>query len=79
MRLSRWMHRLYAFAFGYFWMSCPKCGRMFGGHEEGGGIMHLGGGRGKIMCPLHPDDEGEEYLAQIPRITEWRFVGSGSV
>jgi len=29
----RWMHKLYASAAGYFWLPCPVCGRMFGGHE----------------------------------------------
>jgi C4-type Zn-finger protein len=34
MHLPRWMHKAYAFAFGYFWLPCPVCGRMFGGHER---------------------------------------------
>lgn len=29
----RTLHRLYAWLFGYFWLPCPVCGRMFGGHE----------------------------------------------
>lgn len=32
-RLPRWAHRLYAHAFGYFWLPCPACSRRFGGHE----------------------------------------------
>jgi hypothetical protein len=27
------LHRLYAWALGYFWIPCPLCGRYFGGHE----------------------------------------------
>ena len=27
--------RLYAEANGYFWLPCPLCGQMFGGHEWG--------------------------------------------
>lgn len=33
MRLPRWMHRAYARFFGYFWIPCPLCGYMRGGHE----------------------------------------------
>jgi hypothetical protein len=33
MRLPRWVHRLYAWALGYFWRPCPACGVKFGGHE----------------------------------------------
>lgn len=36
--LPRFVHRWYARLFGYFWLPCPRCGRWFGGHEEGGGI-----------------------------------------
>jgi hypothetical protein len=32
----RWLQRLYAKAHGYYWMPCPGCGRMFGGHEAHG-------------------------------------------
>ena len=33
MRVSRFLHRCYAFLFGYFWIPCPLCGKYFGGHE----------------------------------------------
>jgi len=33
MKLPRWVHWVYAWAFRYFWASCPLCGKMFGGHE----------------------------------------------
>jgi hypothetical protein len=29
----RWLNRLIAHLGGYFWMPCPLCGEMFGGHE----------------------------------------------
>jgi len=29
----RLFNKLYAKLFGYFWLPCPICGRMFGGHE----------------------------------------------
>jgi hypothetical protein len=31
----RTFNRLYAAAFGYFWLPCPSCGQDFGGHEWG--------------------------------------------
>lgn len=33
MMLPRFAHKAYAKAMGYFWLPCPVCGRMFGGHE----------------------------------------------
>jgi hypothetical protein len=29
----RWLNKLYASIFGYFWLPCPICGEYFGGHE----------------------------------------------
>ena len=29
----RLLNKLYAHLFGYFWLPCPLCGQMFGGHE----------------------------------------------
>lgn len=29
----RWLSHLWAIFAGYFWISCPVCGRKFGGHE----------------------------------------------
>lgn len=29
----RWWARLRAWALGFFWLECPSCGEMFGGHE----------------------------------------------
>jgi hypothetical protein len=31
--LPRWCHQLYARGLGYFWLPCPLCGQMSGGHE----------------------------------------------
>jgi hypothetical protein len=38
-RLPWWLHRRYAWAAGYFWLPCPVCGREFGGHERGAGVI----------------------------------------
>lgn len=32
-RFPRWINRIYAKAFDYFWLPCDMCGRDFGGHE----------------------------------------------
>lgn len=54
-RHPRWLHRLYAFVNGYFWLPCPSCGRYFGGHERGGGTL---GNKGTCpLCPRRYDDE----------------------
>lgn len=31
----RFLNRVYAFVFGYFWLTCPICKEYFGGHESG--------------------------------------------
>lgn len=50
----RLLHKLRARLFGYFWLPCPVCGRMFGGHE----IRHVStasliaeDGRAYCVCP----------------------------
>ncbi len=52
--IMRTFHRVYAWLFGYFWLPCPVCGRMFGGHE----IHNINTtplltapGTGKCVCP----------------------------
>ena len=53
--IPRWMHKLYAKALGYFWLSCPRCGAMFGGHQIGDRPTHMGEfdptRHYKITCP----------------------------
>jgi hypothetical protein len=53
--MPRWVHKIYAFLNGYFWMPCPTCGEMFGGHETKlSGIKITERGetwtRGKCIC-----------------------------
>lgn len=38
----RWLNRLYAGLFGYFWLPCPLCGEYFGGHEWRGDNQDVG-------------------------------------
>lgn len=33
MQLTRRLHKIWAGLAGYFWLPCPLCGEMFGGHE----------------------------------------------
>ena len=33
MKKPRFIERIRAFYGGYFWLPCPVCGKMFGGHE----------------------------------------------
>lgn len=56
-KLSRVLAWLRAFIGGHFWLPCPRCGRNFGGHEEGGGVIYRGTS-GSICCPLCPGDSG---------------------
>lgn len=41
MRFPRFVHRLWAWLRGYFWIPCPICSREFGGHERKGGLLYL--------------------------------------
>lgn len=60
---------------GYFWLPCPVCGQMFGGHEVGptgrGGTLYYGfdsegyGRSGYMTCPNCPG--------------EYRYAEDGSV
>ena len=47
----RWLHRLYARLRGYFWLPCPICGQMFGGHERGCGDLMTSWTDGVCVCP----------------------------
>lgn len=49
LKRPRWLQWLKALACGYFWMPCPICGRMFGGHEEHGSWDTWPGG-GLVTC-----------------------------
>lgn len=55
MKLPRWVHRLWAFFFGYFWLPCPLCGEKFGGYEwrvdEPSSSIMLSWSEGHGVCP----------------------------
>ena len=57
-RAPEFIRHFTAWLGGYFWLPCPNCGRMFGGHEirkGGGGTYHSRGGS-FTTCPLCPGD-----------------------
>jgi hypothetical protein len=52
--MPRFLHKLYAHAVGYFWLPCPICGRMYGGHEIAN--VHTAAiigddGKARVVCP----------------------------
>ena len=50
----------YAAEHGFFWALCPRCGRMFGGHEQPSGGCHwnIAGTTGQVCCPQCPGESG---------------------
>lgn len=56
MRLPRWFARIVAALLGYFWLPCPRCGRMFAGFEYRGSIPNDRGCFSVTCCP--PFDRG---------------------
>jgi len=59
MKHRRW-NRIRAFVCGYYWLPCPNCGQMYGGHEMGGGTLYHEGGptwaKGTCLCPDCPEN-----------------------
>jgi len=52
MKLPRVIHRIYANLMGYFWLPCPLCRRMFGGHEWlPGNTLQESLSEGRGVCP----------------------------
>lgn len=65
---------------GYFWMPCPLCGRMFGGHEKGGTLM-------RDMCSGQMTCANSDCMVEaerrnktiFPRLEETSYIGPGWV
>lgn len=53
--MPRFLHKLYAHTANYFWLPCPRCGQMFGGHESAGTDWILDG-KGRMTCSDCPGD-----------------------
>lgn len=52
----RTFNRLRAEFGGYFWIPCPRCGQMFGGHEGCGVDWELGVPCGRTTCSDCPEE-----------------------
>lgn len=52
----RRFNRLRALFLGYFWLPCPACGRMFGGHESGWRVID-----GRVACKAHDPWRRKEH------------------
>lgn len=46
----RFLNKIWAFIFGYFWLPCPLCGNKFGGHECWESLM-VSYSEGVGVCP----------------------------
>lgn len=46
----RLLNKIFAFMFGYFWLPCPICGRMFGGHEIADTVLIGHGPLERLVC-----------------------------
>lgn len=69
MRRPRWVNRLYANLLGYFWLPCPICGQMFGGHE-----------RSKtVSVPVGPDASLIVCWRHAPRVSPLSAFGTNAL
>ena len=50
MPVSRLLNKIYANLSGYFWLPCPICGRMFGGHECSDSVLMKTETSGNCVC-----------------------------
>lgn len=69
-------HKLYANTFGYFWLPCPICDELFGGHEASGIHLMSTLSSGQSVCPNCEDEAknrnkdvfGVYELKDVPRL-----------
>lgn len=67
--MMRWLHRIYAAVFGYFWLPCPICGRCFGGHEHTGAALMTSWFEGRGVCSNCETEaarRNKEYMDRNP-------------
>lgn len=65
MKLWRYLNKIYANKFGYFWLSCPRCGKMFGGHEVGKDALHRTIYSGSVCCKFCEKGHLETFLDYV--------------
>jgi uncharacterized C2H2 Zn-finger protein len=68
--MPRWLHRLWARVAGYFWVPCPECGQMFGGHErQPVAVFSVYADGNKMLCPrCTPVVAAREWAAFITQV-----------
>lgn len=71
------LNQFYAWVFGYFWLPCPKCKAMFGGHQVSPGGAHVivteaDGQHCYCVCPAcdTPELRAENWHDQQARIAD---------
>jgi hypothetical protein len=65
---------LYAKLRGYFWLPCPICGQMFGGHEKGGDLM-TSWEDGLMVCPRCVDEAAlRNTLWRMANVKTWPLL-----
>jgi hypothetical protein len=62
-KASRLFSQLYALFGGYFWLPCPLCGRMFGGHEIADVGLMTDWNYGKSVCKHCADEASRRNAA----------------
>lgn len=72
------LSQFYAWVFGYFWLPCPKCGTMFGGHQVAPGGAHIiverpDGQHCMCVCPACDTEElrAENRRDLQQQMTQW--------
>lgn len=73
--MPRWIHRLYAQCFGYFWKPCRLCGAMHGGHEIRDGDYYLHDDDGDIGHAVCQAAECQEIARRSQEAWERRRYG----
>ena len=48
--MNRTLAKIWAHLWGYFWLPCPICGEMFGGHEGSLGVLIVAPGDARLTC-----------------------------
>jgi hypothetical protein len=71
----RLYNRLKAHVLGYFWLPCPLCRQMFGGHETGT-TLYTGPHEGVCVCP---DCASRATELNEQHFKEWETQGALNV
>lgn len=69
MKIPRFIHYIYAHAMAYYWLPCPICWRMYGGHENDGGTLWDSRYSGRGVCPNCTDEANRrnaEFFDKLP-------------